>query len=43
MGSLIVSKQIEKQAIKAGLFVFIQSKKGGANIANQTNFQAKEF
>ena len=43
VGSLIVNEQLEQQAAKAGLFVLTQTKDGGANIANQADFQAKVF
>ena len=43
VGSLIVHEQLERQAAKAGLFVFTQSHKGGASIANKDNFQARVF
>ena len=36
IGSLIVSEALEQEAENAGLFVFTQSKDGGASIANQS-------
>ena len=43
VGSLIVNKQLEQQAAKAGLFILTQTKKGGANVANPVDFKAKVF
>ncbi|MDM8567210.1 DUF3782 domain-containing protein [Candidatus Halobeggiatoa sp. HSG11] len=43
IGSLIVSEAIEKQAIEEGLFVFTQSKNGGASIVNPIEFEAKTW
>jgi len=43
VASLIVNRQLEQQAAKAGLFVLTQTKKGGANIANPPNFKVKTF
>jgi len=41
IGSLIVSETLEQQAAGEGLFVFTQTKDGGASIANPPNFQAR--
>jgi hypothetical protein len=41
MGSLIISEALEQQAANEGLFVFTQTKDGGASIVNPPNFQAK--
>jgi len=38
---LIVSEALEQEAENACLFVFTQSKDGGASIANPPDFQAK--
>ncbi len=43
VGSLVVPEQLERQAEKAGLFVFTQTRDGGAGIANEANFRAKVF
>jgi hypothetical protein len=43
LGSLIVSEALEQQAASEGLFVFTQTKDGGASIANSPNFQAKAW
>jgi hypothetical protein len=41
MGALIFPKQLERQAMKAGLFVFTQNKGGGADLVNPPDFCAK--
>ena len=43
VASLAISKDLEKQARKEGLFVFTQTEEGGASVLNPENFKPKFF